>query len=159
MFLSYATNFTTIYVFPWSQSYCYNDVFSQSTLQLSAQKRKLNVIKVNLCVSFLCKCRTLVSGLSNLKSDFVGFSETVDTSIQEHCRLFFGFWNYNIFFTEQGCQPCIQPPSWWTRSLCLCTPVAGWPNYTPGLRFNFCCLLRLSGLQWEHSNLPPHGAK
>jgi hypothetical protein len=62
-----------------------NMFFSQRTLQLSAQKRKLGVIKVY--VSFLCKCRTLVSGLPNLKSDFIGFPKTLDSSMQEHCRL------------------------------------------------------------------------
>jgi hypothetical protein len=37
----------------------------------------------------------------------------------------------NNFFTQQGHQPCIQPPTWSTGSLYLCPPVTGWPGYTP----------------------------
>jgi hypothetical protein len=36
-----------------------------------------------------------------------------------------------VFFTEQGRQPCVQPPTRRTRSLYLCHPVTGWPSYTP----------------------------
>jgi hypothetical protein len=36
-----------------------------------------------------------------------------------------------IFFTEQGRQPCIQPPTRRTRSLYLCPTVTGWLSYTP----------------------------
>jgi hypothetical protein len=42
----------------------------------------------------------------------------------------FGFHN-NIFFTEQGRQPCVQPQIWKARSLYLGPPVTGWPSYTP----------------------------
>jgi hypothetical protein len=49
---------------------------------------------------------------------------------------FFRFCNINSF-TEQGCQPCIQPPTWRTRSLYLCLPVTGWPSYTPRHRVPF----------------------
>jgi hypothetical protein len=49
---------------------------------------------------------------------------------------FFGFRN-NILFTEQGRQPCVQPPTWRTRSLYLCPPVTQWPSYTPGNRVPF----------------------
>jgi hypothetical protein len=38
---------------------------------------------------------------------------------------FFGFCNSD-FFTEQGCQPCVQPLTWRTKSLYLCPPVTGW---------------------------------
>jgi hypothetical protein len=34
-------------------------------------------------------------------------------------------------FTEQGRQPCFQPPTWRIRSLNLCLPVTQWPNYNP----------------------------
>jgi hypothetical protein len=34
-------------------------------------------------------------------------------------------------FTEQGFQPCVQPPMWRTRSLYLCPPMTGWRSYTP----------------------------
>jgi hypothetical protein len=43
---------------------------------------------------------------------------------------FFGFRNNNSF-TDQGRQPCAQPPTRRTRSLYLCPPVTGWPSYTP----------------------------
>jgi hypothetical protein len=48
----------------------------------------------------------------------------------------FGF-RSTIFFTEQGCQPCAQTPTWRTRSLYLCHPVTGWPSYTPRHRVPF----------------------
>jgi hypothetical protein len=34
--------------------------------------------------------------------------------------------------------------------------VARWPRYTPGTGFPHHHLLRLAGLQWRYSNLPPH---
>jgi hypothetical protein len=37
-----------------------------------------------------------------------------------------------------------------------CTPVTGWPSYTPWQRVPFHCLLRLIRLWWRYSNLPPH---
>jgi hypothetical protein len=40
-------------------------------------------------------------------------------------------------FTEQGCQPCAQPPTWRTGSLYLCPPVTGWPNYATRHRVPF----------------------
>jgi hypothetical protein len=33
-----------------------------------------------------------------------------------------------FFFTEQGRQSCVQPPTWRTRSLHLCPPIKGWPS-------------------------------
>jgi hypothetical protein len=36
-------------------------------------------------------------------------------SLRSYGFHFFGFLNNN-FFTEQGCQPCIQPPTWRSRS-------------------------------------------
>jgi hypothetical protein len=42
---------------------------------------------------------------------------------------FFGFHDDNLF-TEHVLQSCVQPPTWMTRSLCLCTPVTGWSSYT-----------------------------
>jgi hypothetical protein len=48
----------------------------------------------------------------------------------------FGFRNI-FFFTEQGRQPCVQPPIWKTRSLYLCSPVTVWPSYTPRHRVHF----------------------
>jgi hypothetical protein len=42
----------------------------------------------------------------------------------------FGFRNNN-FFSEQGRQPCVKPPTWRARSLYLCPPVTGWSRYTP----------------------------
>jgi hypothetical protein len=42
-----------------------------------------------------------------------------------------------IFFTEQDRQPCVQTPTSRSRSLYLCPPVTGWPNYIPRLRVPF----------------------
>jgi hypothetical protein len=64
---------------------------------------------------------------------------------------FFAFPDSN-FFTEQGRRPCIQPPTWRTRSLYSCPPVT-----PPGIGFPFCRLLRLAGWRWRYSNPPPHG--
>lgn len=61
-----------------------------------------------------------------------------------------------IFCTQQGHQPCSQPPSWRIRSLYLCPPVTGLVIH-PCARFPFCCLVCLAGLQWMYSNPPPHG--
>jgi hypothetical protein len=46
---------------------------------------------------------------------------------------FFGFRNNNVF-TEQGRQPCVQPPAWRIKSLYLCPPVTVAQLYsqTPG---------------------------
>jgi hypothetical protein len=49
---------------------------------------------------------------------------------------FFGFRDNN-FYTEQGPKPCVQPPTWRTRSLYLCRPVTGWSSYTPRHRVPF----------------------
>jgi hypothetical protein len=62
----------------------------------------------------------------------------------------------NNFFTEQGRQPCLRPPTWRTKSLCLCPPVTGWPSYTPSHCVPFPSPLRLAGLRWRYSNPPPH---
>jgi hypothetical protein len=43
---------------------------------------------------------------------------------------FFGFRNSNSF-TEQGRQPCIQPPTWRARYPYLCPLVSAWPSYIP----------------------------
>jgi hypothetical protein len=59
-----------------------------------------------------------------------------------------------IIFTEQGLQPCIQPPIWRSKSLYVCPPVTGWP---PGTGFPFRRLLQLAGLRWRYSNPPPQG--
>jgi hypothetical protein len=56
--------------------------------------------------------------------------------IESGCH-FFGFCNNNFYFTEQGHQPCIQPPVWWTRSLYLCPSVSEWPSYTPSYQVPF----------------------
>jgi hypothetical protein len=64
-----------------------------------------------------------------------------------------------MFFTEQGHQPCVQPPTWKTRSPYLCLPVTGLPSYTPRHRFSFCHLLWLAGLWWRYSSPPPHGTQ
>jgi hypothetical protein len=69
---------------------------------------------------------------------------------------FFGFRNNNVF-TEQGRQPCVQPPTWRTRSLYLYPPVTGWPSIPPGTGFPFRRLLRLAGLLWRYSNPLQHG--
>jgi hypothetical protein len=42
-----------------------------------------------------------------------------------------------ISFTEQHGLPCVQPPTWRTRSLYLCSLVTGWPSYTPRHRVPF----------------------
>jgi hypothetical protein len=34
------------------------------------------------------------------------------------------------FFTQQSSQPCVEPPTYTTRSLYLYPPVTGWPTYT-----------------------------
>jgi hypothetical protein len=85
-------------------------------------------------------------------------------SLKDYARLvyrpsgfhFFGFHNNN-FFTEQGQQPWVQPPTWMTGSLYLCPPVTGWPSYnppppTPGSLFN----PHVARLRWWDSNPPPH---
>jgi hypothetical protein len=61
-----------------------------------------------------------------------------------------------FFFTEQGRQPCVQPPTWRTWSLYLCPSVTGWSSYTPRHRFRFLSLLRVAELRWRYSKLPPH---
>jgi hypothetical protein len=45
-----------------------------------------------------------------------------------------------VFLTEQGHHLCIQPLTWRTRSLYLCSPVTGWPSYTP--------------MHWDHFSSP-----
>jgi hypothetical protein len=49
---------------------------------------------------------------------------------------FFGFCN-NYFFTEQDQQPCVQPPTWRTRSLYFCPSITGWSSYIPIHRVPF----------------------
>jgi hypothetical protein len=49
------------------------------------------------------------------------------------------------------------PPTWRARSPYLYPPGTGWPGYTPRHWFPFRRLLRLAGLWWSYSNLPPHG--
>jgi hypothetical protein len=65
-----------------------------------------------------------------------------------------------IFFsTEQGHQPCIQPPPGGPD---LCIYVLQWecgPVITPANRFPFHRLLWLAGLRWRYLNLPPHRMK
>jgi hypothetical protein len=51
----------------------------------------------------------------------------------------FGFLN-SYFFTEQGRQPCLQPPTWRTRALYLYPPVTGWLSYAPRHRVPFSSL-------------------
>jgi hypothetical protein len=34
-------------------------------------------------------------------------------------------------------KPCVQPPTWRSRSLYLCPPVTGWPSYAPRHRVPF----------------------
>jgi hypothetical protein len=67
----------------------------------------------------------------------------------------FGFRN-NSSFIEQGRQTCVQTPTWRARSLYLSPTRTGCPGYTPGTGFSFRCPLRLAGLRWRYSNLPPH---
>jgi hypothetical protein len=43
---------------------------------------------------------------------------------------FFGYRNNN-YLPEQRIQPYAQPSIWRTRQLYLCSPVIGWPSYTP----------------------------
>jgi hypothetical protein len=45
------------------------------------------------------------------------------------------------------------PPTWRARSPYLYPPGTGWPSYSTG--FPFRRLLRLAGLRWRYSNLPP----
>jgi hypothetical protein len=40
----------------------------------------------------------------------------------------------------QGRQPCVQPPTWRTRSLYLYPPGTGWPSYTTRHRVPFSLL-------------------
>jgi hypothetical protein len=52
-----------------------------------------------------------------------------------------------------GHRPCVQPPVWETRS-----PYPQWeddPVISPGTKVPFCHLLRLAGVRWGYSNLPP----
>jgi hypothetical protein len=50
------------------------------------------------------------------------------------------------------------PPTCRARSPYLYPPGTGWPGYTPRHWFSFYRLLRLAGLRWRYSNLPPHGS-
>jgi hypothetical protein len=47
--------------------------------------------------------------------------------------------------------------TWKARFPYLYPPGIGWSSYTPGTGFPFCRHLRLAGLRWRYSNLPPHG--
>jgi hypothetical protein len=62
---------------------------------------------------------------------------------------FFGFRNSD-FVTDGDRQPCVQPPTWTTRSLYLFPPVRGLPRCIP--RHPFRRLLLLERLRWRHSN-------
>jgi hypothetical protein len=76
-----------------------------------------------------------------------------------------------FFFTEQGRQPCLQPPKLEGTSLyfCpqppklegtslyLCPPVTGWSSYTPGTGFSSRRFLRLAVLRWRYSYQLPQG--
>jgi hypothetical protein len=67
----------------------------------------------------------------------------------------FHFFAFHNLFTEQGYQPCIQPPTWRTRSLYLspCDRVAQlYPQELGSLFVTFYD----SGLWWGYSNPPPH---
>jgi hypothetical protein len=44
-----------------------------------------------------------------------------------------------------------KPPTWRTRSLFLCPPMAGWSSYTPRDRDHFTVL------RWRYTNPPAHG--
>jgi hypothetical protein len=76
---------------------------------------------------------------------------SVPSSIRPSGFDFFGFRNNN-YFTEQGRQPCVQHPTWRTRSLYLCPLATAGPSYIPRHR-----LLQLAGLRWSYSNLPLQG--
>jgi hypothetical protein len=61
------------------------------------------------------------------------------------------------FFTEQGRQPCVQPPTRRTMSLCISVPQRhGGPALSPDTGFPFRRLVRLAGLRWRYSNPSPH---
>jgi hypothetical protein len=51
------------------------------------------------------------------------------------------------------------PLTWKIRSPYLYPLGTRWPNYTPGTRFPFRCLLLLAGLRWRYSNRTPHGVE
>jgi hypothetical protein len=61
---------------------------------------------------------------------------------------FFGFHDNNLF-PEHVLQPCVQPPTWMTRSLYLRTPVTGLSSYTFRQRIPLRRLLLLAGLRWK----------
>jgi hypothetical protein len=51
-----------------------------------------------------------------------------------------GFHVFEFHITEKGCHPCVEPPTWRTRSPYLCSPVTGWLSYTPRYRVPFSSL-------------------
>jgi hypothetical protein len=73
--------------------------------------------------------------------------------LRRFCQIWYSFhffwFRKNNFSTEQGRQPCVQHPTWRTRSFYLGPPVTGWPSYTPGIGFPFRRLLRLAGLVFQ----------
>jgi hypothetical protein len=71
----------------------------------------------------------------------------------------FGF--VNNFFTRQGHQPFVQPPTWSIMSLYLCSSVTGWT----GNKLRYMVPFPLSSttrrdIRWTYSNQPsPGGVK
>jgi hypothetical protein len=60
------------------------------------------------------------------------------------------------FFTEQGGQPYVQPPTWRTRFLYLRSQRKGGPVMPPDIAFLFRRLPRVARIRWRHSNSPTH---
>jgi hypothetical protein len=94
---------------------------------------------------FICLLFIIIIGKTALFEPQPSFE---DSARFDHFHLF-GFCNSN-FFAEQGCQPCIQPPTWRTRSLYLCPPETGWPSYTPRPWVPFSSP-SMTQLQWSYS--------
>jgi hypothetical protein len=72
---------------------------------------------------------------------------------------FFGFRNNN-FFTEQGRQSCVQPPTGTIKSLYSCPPVTGWPSYTPRhwVPFSSPSTTRRATVEVLHTTSTPGGS-
>jgi hypothetical protein len=78
----------------------------------------------NYETSFLC-----LPGTSSFLSSSSSSSSSSLSSLGSGFH-FFEFHNRN-FFIEQGRQPCVQAQTSMNRSLYLCPPLTGWPNYIP----------------------------
>jgi hypothetical protein len=63
----------------------------------------------------------------------------------------------NIFFTEQGSQPCFQHPTWRSMLLNLCPPVTACLSYTLKHRVTFSSPSAIRRARWMYSNPPPYG--